>query len=297
MLLIPLLILTALLATAPIAGAATLGSVGSDCEKGLSDPALDPLRSRMPIGLTAETTDDMRRHRRKVTMSERTALAKLREINLGCADALAAVSFPDNQSQRDLMNSMYQKRLDESLQPLMDGRITFAEYLDREALATAELNAQIRAQRLFTKDVQEWLAGLGPGFAGVHLWDELVAAALAIAANVDGGRLGFDEGRKQIESAYVRFKANLEAQKVTLSCVLAAPNGFRGETPVVIDYARSQVNGLAARVTENIISWQQQAGNYLYNYSINRLTGTVNVSAGDFPQLFTGPCTIASRKF
>jgi S1-C subfamily serine protease len=92
-----------------------------------------------------------------------------------------------------------------------------------------------------------------------------------------------------------------QGQLLTLQCQVESSNynnDHRRKTILLkLDLQSLTVNGWLAKVSENEINWSQEVNdNIVAIYSLDRLTGSINIGSKDSPSLYVGKCTPASQR-
>jgi hypothetical protein len=271
----------------------------ANCRSYNAHPKLDAIRSRIPFDGN-EPTKVMRTYEKKPNAAERAALEVYKEVQLACAAELAKAESPTDAKAQDEIIAAYKLWIAERVDPLLTGRITFAEYLRREDKRNADAKAAFKRANSFRAETERWLGGGSPDARSSSFWPEFTRDALAIAERVDSGLIPREEGSRLLEERRHRFNNDLAtASQVTLNCAYQGSDGRRMDGPVVIDYMRQQVNGFSAQFSDTMIQWETSSsdGRIKYTNTLNRLSGFTSIGSGEFPTLFTGQCSTAKRQF
>ena len=160
----------------------------------------------------------------------------------------------------------------------------------------------VPASKSFELSVWMWLDPLKPNWPAASPWWGFYNYAIAIAKNVDSGKISDEAGRKLIEERRLALNQELAAaaapKVVTLNCALSGPDGKPVERAIMIDYSNLKVSGYPANFYENEIRWSYKTGaGANVNNTLNRLSGFLQIGDEEFPALITGRCVPGVKQF
>lgn|GEM_PF-1365825 len=280
------------------------------CVNEFTNKKLDPVRNKIPFWYLNVGTDSMRNNTNKPTAQEKEALQAYLNANIVC-DALSnADLFPNDEKKQNEKNISQEKSLKKELQPLIDGKITYAEYSLRQDqkiktdLKSLGLDPNIYDPKpvdpkRYQNFIESWLGPYKVNYPENSPWWSLYYYAVGIAKEVDKGKISDENAAKLIEVKRIKVNeeiAALSAPKiVTLNCSVTLSGGERRDMVLAIDYTNLQVNGYKAEFSENIIRWTvPDPVNPDGHYTLNRLSGFLNIGNYQFSSLISGYCAPAT---
>lgn len=280
-------------------------SITDTCTKGYANSKIDPVRDKIYI-VGSQLTDDMLKDKSKPNAIEKEALRVYVDAEVACAKSLYAIAFKDNEQMRLAQDIQAKKRIEAETRPLINGKITYAEYNRRQDQKLKDAEERMKEagfDHRYENYVEAWLSPNKSAYPSGSPWWGFYNYAIATAKDVDRGKISEEEAAKLIEDK--RLKVNEEiaasaAPKVTtLNCPVHGPAGEQGDIPIAIDYTNMKVNGRKADFYENSIRWSIPStdGSSDTDFTLNRLSGFINVGSDQFPSLMSGYCAPATKKF
>lgn len=230
------------------------------CAKEFANHRLDPLRGKIPIW-REEPTDEMRKNENKPNAAEKNALRAYYNAEIACNKSFSA-------DQVSTANSRH--TADIEINPLRNGKITFAEYIRRHTLRQDQINNDVASMVASYPGMENWTPTPGPS------------------------------GPTPMAATVATPSGPLAVQKVvSLNCLLTVKNGQSREIALTIDYTNMQVSGHKAEFYENEIRWEQgmDDGSPNYHSILNRLSGFLTVGDSTVLSIFTGRCAPAAKRF
>lgn len=289
--------------------------IKAGCIKEFANHNLDLLRGKMPMwNIWMENpTNEMRSNENKPNAAEKTALRAYLKARYAC-DSLFDLALESDDNARKRADHELKKQLDNEINPLINGKITFAEYArrkDQDEKETNEIGAKIEKElsakalqidpKRYENYIESWLAPSKPNYPANSPWWGFYSDAIATAKDVDSGKLSDESAWKLIDERRLKFNQELAAlsapKLVTLNCAMTGKDGRQVEKALTIDYTNTQVNGQKAEFYENEIHWSTNNGTTNYYFTLNRLSGFLNASSDRFPGVWAGRCAPATKQF
>ena len=283
------------------------------CVNEFANKKLDPIRSKIPFWLLNGATDAMQKNFNIPTKEEKIALKAYLNASITCDTLTTADILKNDEKKQHETNLRKVESLKEELQPLIDGKITYAEYLRRQdkkgekALKSMGFDPNEFTQKpidpkRYQNFVESWLGQYKANYPANSPWWTLYYYAIGIAKDVDKGKMSDENAAKLIEEK--RLKVNQEMAALTapkvvnLNCSVTSSGGSQNEIALTIDYTNMQVNGFKAEFYENEIRWTvPDPVNPDSHFTLNRLSGFVSGGTYQSSNLVTGHCTQATRQF
>jgi hypothetical protein len=286
------------------------------CLKEFANSKLDLLRGKIPFWMESPT-DEMCKNDNKPSAKEREALRTYLNASITCGkfmipDQFAIIHRNLNEKSRREAEFNVSKKYKSEIQPLIDGKITYAEYFKRKTLYLNDflkkngidpksLDTKQSAPKRYETYIESWLGQYKSNWPANSPWWGFYYYAIATAKDVDNGKISDQNAAKLIEDKRLKVEQEVAAHSapkvVTLNCSISG-YGVNGEKALTINYTNMQVNGQKAEFYENDILWTEQSSDgIVYHCTLNRLSGFINISIDNFPNLITGRCAPATKQF
>lgn len=275
------------------------------CSREYASSKLDPLRGKLDVSWGESVTDDMRANQRKPTPSERVALAAYLDALAACHRYQSIERFPTDfrkqkESEEQLKNWQFQ-----DLGDLKAGKISYAEYFRRQDKKLEDFKQsfnEAQSKRQYQTEMENWLDAGKSKYGNFKPFWSFYEFAIETSKKVDQKLIPKETGEKAIEERRLQFNkewAEENAPKpVLLNCSFDGTNGFHMDRPMNIDFAKNQVNGYSAQISESEIRVRLPSKNGDdVLLTINRLSGYGTMGSEKFPMLVSGYCRPASKQF
>lgn len=275
------------------------------CSREYASSKLDPLRGKLNVNWGESVTDDMRANQRKTTPNERVALAAYLDALAACYRYQSIEIFPDDfrkqkENEVKLNNWSFQ-----DLEDLKAGKISYADYFSRQDKKFEDFKQsyyEAQSKRQYQTEIESWLDAGKSKYGNFKPFWSFYEFAVEISKKVDQKLILREAGEKAIEERRLQFNkdwAEENAPKpVMLNCSFDGGKNFRTDWPMNIDFAKSQVNGYSAQISESEIHARFPSKNGDDTFlTINRLSGFGTMGSEKFPILVSGYCRPASKQF
>lgn len=285
-------------------------SIMDTCAEEYASSKIDPVRNKIAI-LGSPVTDDMLKNKSKPSAEEKKTLRAYMVAEISCTKSLNAIVFKDNEKMRLAKDGQVKKNVEVNIKPLIDEKIAYAEY-NKHAEQAFKRGKEAAKKVLMEAGIDShWYenhfeAQFGSGksaYPPSSPWWGFYNYAIAIAKDMDSGKIAYEEGNKLINDRLAKVNqviADGAARTVvTLNCLVHGPNGEQVEIPMTIDYTNMKVDGYKADFNVNLIRWSIPStdGSSDTYYALNRLSGFLNVGNNQLPSFMTGYCSPAQRQF
>lgn len=275
------------------------------CLRAYANPALGPLRGKMPMDIDAEPSGEMLLNKSVPTANERMALPAYLIAERYCARLfLADISNKPLDTQAPTKNIAP----DEEFELLQTGKISYAEYFQLAHLRIQGLigklpNNPTSASHAYEGYIDGWLTPSKSQYPEGSPWWDFYNYSITTAREVDSGKIAQNEGQRLIEAHRLKFNDELAAQtktiaSATLNCSITDSQNANRDTPVTLDYSRKLANNYHAEFSDTWITWTSTAADGVeYHNALNRLSGSLSVGTSQYPALLAGHCAPAKQQF
>lgn len=271
------------------------------CSRYFADRSIDPVRSKLPIGLNSVATDAMKANEKKPNALEINALKAFDVARVNCGLYIEIDLSKWLGRDPDLESA---ESNDANLTVLKGGKITYAEYFRLVQKASDDIQAS--ANKAYQAHISEnlmrdWISKNEAQYGSSTLWPPLVNDLLAITRQIDAKGFTPKDGESAIAQRWSKFTNDLSAantpKPVALNCTIKPTDvyGIFGQLPthditLTLDYAKSQVNGILSSFSQTLITWKFGSGSEEREYELNRLSGSIRITPKTGLQ-FSGHCT------